>query len=132
MISFRSFRNRLFGNHTLIKYTVDGIDSLNSFNDSLGLNFYFLSTSNQGEYIWRINGQRKDGKDGTAYYKISFVDHKKVIQICEVGHAMGAGPFGENVLSASWNWEWKILKLEKNDIRMKTNYNGKEYFIELN
>jgi hypothetical protein len=31
MFSLRSAKNRFYGNHTLTKYTVNGIDSLNSY-----------------------------------------------------------------------------------------------------
>jgi hypothetical protein len=131
LISLSSSWGRLKGNHTLTKYTVDGVDSLSLYYDSLGLTHSFYYSDVYGEDIWEIKGNRKDGKIGTAFYEISFVDNKKAIHIDDVFNATGTGPFEWKVLSASWNWKWEILKLKGNDIRMKTTYNGKEYFIEL-
>lgn len=128
IISLRSSKNRLLGQHTLIKYTVDGVDSLESYHDSLGIFFDFIyDKGNEANYC-NITGSRKDGFSGDLYWAWQFYKTKRILLITEAGSdTKGIGPFGDKKTP-----EWEILRLKKNDVHMKTNYNGKEYYVELN
>ncbi len=57
-------------------------------------------------------------------------DKNKVFKVTSNGGNIirmhGTGPFKNNILP-----EWQILKLKASDIIMTTNYNDKEYQIEL-
>ena len=127
LVSFRSAENRIFGKHTLIKYTVDGIDSLSLYNDSLGLSFNFNYDEVSKENICSIDGKRKDGKYGSLSWNWKLANNNKILQqIYSIG-SIGTGPFGK----LKNNIEWEILRLTNKELKMKTNYNNKEYLIEL-
>lgn len=128
-ISFRSPKERFYKcpNLTLVKYNINGVDSLSLFNDSLctQLRFYYDDVS--GEDICKIEGLRKDG----VYIYIAWnwkLSENNIIwqQLYSVGN-IGIGPFGKD----KNNIDWEILKLKSKDKIFKTNYNGKEYLIEL-
>jgi hypothetical protein len=126
LISFLSSENRFYGNHTLVKYTVNSIDSLSLFNDSLPLVFHFYFNDYDNNNQCDILGLRKDGKYSGLCFGWDLINKNKIFEIFTSSGSMGTGPFGHLKKS-----EWNILKLCKRDIRMKTEYNGKEYFIEL-
>jgi hypothetical protein len=127
-ISFRSAKNRFYGWHTITKYTVNGEDSLGLYYDSLALSFYFYYEDVYNNDQCIITGDRKDGKGCDFVWTWMLTNNNKILKIISAGGSIskGTGPFKNNVTS-----EWKILKLKRNDIIMKTDYNNKEYLIEL-
>ena len=54
--------NDIYGKYTLINYSIDGIDSINSFKDSLGTRFRFDFDDVENENICIIDGSRNDGQ----------------------------------------------------------------------
>ena len=126
-VSFRSAKNRFYGYHTLITYNVNGVDSLSSYYDSLGLKFNFIHDDDYNSNVCIMDGKRKDGLGELLFWYWELSKSKKQLIIKGTsGSSIGTGPFGINKTP-----EWEILKLKWNDIKMKTNYNNKEYFIEL-
>jgi hypothetical protein len=130
LISFRSAKERFFaGTKTLTKYTVNGVDSLSRYQDSLCTTFYFYYDSDRGNNYCSMQGIRKDGLMSTLFWTWAFEDKNKVLQVTLSGGnypGMSTGPFGDNICP-----EWQILKLKADDIIMTTTYNGKVYLIEL-
>jgi len=127
LISLRSPKDRLYGAYTLTKYTVNGEDSLSLFYDSLGLIFQFFY-DDVGYYdVCYIVHNRKDGGWAKLYWHWSFENNEMNLKIDNAtGTTVGTGPFGINKKPV-----WEILKLTNKQIRMKTTYNNKEYFIDL-
>lgn len=127
IISFRSVHSRISGFHTLTKYSVDGIDSLSQYYDSLGLTFNFIPKYDEVNDICWMSGKRKDGGSTELYWGYKLTNSNTILkEIGPVGFSKGIGVFKPGISN-----DWQILKLKKNDIVMKTNYNGKEYLIEL-
>ncbi len=127
LISFCSPEKRLYGNYTLVKYDVNGEDSLSIFYDSLGLNCRFFYDDVDYLNLYSNYGPRKDGKGCLLFWEWSLINDDKTLKIDKAnGTSQGTGPFGVNKTP-----EWEILKLKNSKIKMKTNYNGKEYLIEL-
>jgi len=129
MFSLRSAKHRLYGEHTLVKYTVNGIDSLAHYYDSLSLNFNFYISESDGLNVCDMTGSRKDGGESLLIWTWELASHNKIFKVTSSGTntpGWSSGPFRNN-----FNPEWEILKLKKDDIIMQTTYNGKEYLIEL-
>lgn len=125
--SLRSAKNRLYGSYTLIKYMVDGQDSLTLYNDSIGTNFCFSKDPGNIHDICLITGDRKDGIYMSIYWQWSLENRNRNL-IIKVGTGnTGIGPFGFGKKP-----EWEILRLTNREVKMKTNFNGKEYYVELN
>jgi hypothetical protein len=130
LISFRTAKGRLYGFHTLTKYTVNGVDSLSRYQDSLCTTFNFNHHDDDGKDYCSMAGSRKDGWESTLSWTWVLEDKNKDLLVTLSGgnpHGrMCTGPFGDNICPA-----WQILKLYWNDIIMQTTYNGKVYLIEL-
>lgn len=131
LISFRTAKGRLYGYHTLTKYTVNGVDSLSRYQDSLCTNFHFYYNEDDGNNYCSMAGRNSfDNYISEFYWIWELEDNNKVLKVTTVGENPprygGTGPFKNNVLP-----EWKILKLKASDIIMTTTYNGNEYLIEL-
>ena len=130
LISLRSAKVRFLArDHTLSKYTVNGVDSLSRYKDSLCTNFHFYLNTDDGKNYCSMSGSRKDGYESILYWTWELANNNKIFKVNSTGgidSGMGTGPFKYNVLP-----EWQILKLKEKDIIMQTNYNGKEYQIEL-
>ncbi len=126
-LSLRSAEGRFYGYSTLVKYTVNGIDSLDSYHDSLGFSFRFIHNEDNDANICIMNGKRKDGGGTDFYWGWELTNHNKIFKV------LGAdgSSYGIGIIKRKVTPEWEIIKLKYNDIRMKTNYNGKEYYIEL-
>jgi len=120
---------KIYGQYTLKTYSVNGIDSLSLYQDSLGTSFRFYYDEVSNENICSISGIRNDG-DGTLVtwnWKLNY-SNKILSQIFSAGFSIGIGPFGVG----KNNIEWKIINLTKKEIKMSTNYNDKEYMVILN
>ncbi len=119
--------NKIYGEYTLISYTVNGIDSLSQYSDSLGSNFNFYRDPKETMNVCEIYGKRKDGKEtGFCWYWALNDNNKTLRQMLPFGWDYGIGVFQFDV-----NTDWEILELKKNNLKLKTTYNNKEYQIEL-
>jgi hypothetical protein len=117
--TLRSAYWRLAGPNTLTKYTVDGIDSLVLYKSCLGTDFNF-------KYHYDETEEMNICMIGSFTWLYKLEDHHKILKV-HIAQGMGAtGPFGTNRLP-----EWTILRLTYQDLKMKTNYNGKEYLVEI-
>ncbi len=129
LISLRSAKGRFFaGVKTLTKYTVNGVDSLSRYQDSLSTNFNFW-INDKGIYTCDMSGRTKDGWESTLMWYWTLENKNKSFKVTlSWGNSPGwsTGPFGVNRCP-----EWQILKLKTRDIIMTTTFNGKEYLIEL-
>jgi hypothetical protein len=129
LISFRSSIARLYGNHILTKYTVDGVDNLDLYYDSLSLNFHLYWDSVVGRNICDMHGGRKDGGMSNLVWTWELLNKNrnlKVLTAAKNYSGGSCGPFRNNRLP-----NWHILKLNHKDIIMQTTYNDKTYLIEL-
>ena len=117
---------KIYNTYTIKTYTVNGIDSLALYKDSLGsiFQFYYEDVNQVNELF--INGNRNDGHSYPIICKWSLINNNEVIKIITAYAYTGTGPFGNNITP-----EWKILDLTKNEMKMNTTYNGKEYVVGL-
>lgn len=125
LISFKSAKNRVYGTYTLVSYTVNGQDSLNSYKDSLGINFEFYHNEFLNRDYLHIYEDFFEGVN-VVMCKWAVLNKNMCLKFYDSSGPIGIGPFG-----ASKTTEWEILKLKNKDIKLKTEYNSKEYIIEL-
>jgi hypothetical protein len=117
---------KIYGDYTLISYTVNGVDSLSLYKDSLGINFKFSYNDYRKSNLCVIYGPRNDNVNSSLVIDWGLIDKNTLKFYSSTdGNSIGIGPFGTYKTT-----EWIILSLN-NEFKMKTNYNGKEYFIEL-
>ena len=129
LISFRSAEKRLYGLYDLTIYTVNGVDSLNLYNDSLGGYIDFFYNDVDDVNVCQISRDRKDGIYTSLYWKWQLINKNKTLTIIYSKGSdsfIGTGPFGEDKLP-----QWEILRLTDTEVNMKTNFNSKGYYIEL-
>jgi hypothetical protein len=128
LISFRSAKNRIYGYHTLTKYTVNGIDSLDRFNEELGLIVEFKNIVDINEYdVCIMAGYTKNGNLANFYWGWELQDNNKILKCLGYsGNSAGIGVFKKGLAPA-----WKIIKLKKNDIKLTTTHNDVDYLLEL-
>jgi len=122
-ISFRSAKNRLYGDYTLTKYTIDGVDSLQQMKDRFGLSFHFF----YNEYSGNPNLLIDDPGISNPFLSIyTLITHNEYIRV-HYGSSMllGYTPGVQEV-------DFMILKLKNKDVHLKTSFNNKEYYFELN
>lgn len=117
---------KIYGDYTITSYTVNEADSLSLLFDSLCLNVKFYHEDVNDVNRFDIYGSRKDGQFSMLNCRWELLDHSSVLNFYSAQGSYGTGPFGNNITP-----EWDILDLTKNEIKMKTNYNEKEYIIEL-
>lgn len=133
-ISLRTARNRLLGSYSVAQYTVNGVDSLILYNDSMYSQFDILQDESGNDFGYGISGNRKDGIYCSAigHWKLNNDKTKLTVTLSTCysndghKHPSGTGPFINNATP-----EWKILRLTDTEVKMTTNFNGKEYLIEL-
>ena len=126
-ISTLSVKKRIYGDHILKEYYVDGADSFDQYYDSLGLVFSFIHDDVSGDDVCVMDGPRRDGFSGDLYWGWELSSDKRYINIVGTsGTATGVGPFGINKLPI-----WEILRLDKEQMKLKTTYNNKEYQVVL-
>ena len=130
LFSLRTAENRLYGFYDLTTYTVNGVDSLSLYNDSLGgyIDFFYNDVDDVDACL--LNVDRKDDiyTSYSLYWKWQLLNKNKTLSISssiKYGYSIG-GPFGNNILP-----QLEILRLTDTEVNMKTNYNNKEYYIEL-
>jgi hypothetical protein len=134
-ISLRSAKKRLIGSYSVIQYTVNGIDSLELYNDSMYNRFDIIFDKNTNDFGYGIDGYRSDGKHSSLVGHWEFNDNKTNLIVssstCYSGfepyhYSSGTGPFINNATP-----EWEIIRLTSKEVKMKTNFNSKEYLINL-
>jgi hypothetical protein len=117
---------KIYGDYTLSTYTVNGVDSLCSYKDSLGVKYDFFYDDYQEDTFCKIYGVRNDGIEKTFGWTWGLVNITTLKVFTAFGNIIGIGPFGKDITPT-----WEILNLTNNNLKLKTNYNNKEYFIEL-
>ena len=117
--------NRIYGYYTLTSYQVNGVDSLSLYKDSLGVNFQFYYEEVNSANGLLIDGNRTDGNYTHVICQWNLKNHFTILEIKTAYGNYGTGPIGYMRTP-----EWEILSL-KNEFKMKTTYNGKEYVVEL-
>jgi len=128
--SFRSAKHRLYGTFKLVQYTVNGVDSLDHYYDSLSLYFCFRNDDDNHHDYCDMFGRRRDGGASYLNWSWELIDKNKILKIKSSGgnpDGCSSGPFRNYVLP-----EWIILRLTNNELKMKTTFDGKEYLIDLN
>jgi hypothetical protein len=125
-ISLRSVMHRLYGVYQLTSYTVDGIESLDSYNDSLSLTFTIRYDDYNEETYFKIDGKRKDGKETFVSFRWILLEKGRYISISDTYGNIGIGPFGQGKKPL-----WHILRLTNSEIKMKTDFMGNEYVVFL-
>jgi hypothetical protein len=118
--------NKIYGFYTLSTYTVNGIDSLNLYKDSLGSDFHFFYNDVYYNNEFTITGFRNDNNNVPVVCKWELINNNKTLKILTSTGCIGTGPIGRDK-----HQEWSILKLRQSYIKLKTNYNEKVYLIEL-
>jgi len=128
LISLRSAYARIQNTFTLTQYTVNGVDSLSLYNDSLYNVFIFEWNEMDDVYDCRLYGPRKDGKLSVVYWYWELSDKNKILDVTFSGGdcSAGTGPFGSLKKP-----KWQILRLTNKELKMKTDFNGKVYFVDL-
>jgi hypothetical protein len=118
---------KIYGNYTVTSYTVDGIDSLSLFKDSLSTSFSFYWDETDSHCVLTIEGYTALGKYIATVQTWNLMgDNKSLYLRASRDNVIGTGPFGEHKEST-----WTILELTKKLLRMKSLYNGKEYEISM-
>jgi len=129
-ISFRSAKNRVIGYHTLTKFTVNGIDSLQAMNDKFGLIFHFWHRIDKwydiDEYLLQIVYKVGEAYPFTFSCNFYLGDKNKEIIL-----NYGANLLCNNCDRGYGDVHFKIIKLKNDDIHLKTTLNSTEYFLEL-
>lgn len=120
--------NKIYGKYTLKTYTVNGIDSTNLCNDSIGNSFEFFYDEDHDSKGLYIGGASIYNHYGLFYIVVwELSENGKMIKIESIQtNNIGTGPFGSGKKS-----EWTIQALTKKKFYIKTNYNGNEYYLEL-
>ena len=118
---------KIYGKYEISQYTVNGIDSLSLFNDSLNNKLYFFyDNSSDPCYVLKIEGYNSSGifKVLTCCWRL--INNNNIIQVYKTAGSIGTGPFGFNRTP-----EFEILNLTRKELKMKTVYNNKEYLVLL-
>jgi hypothetical protein len=129
MISFRSVKDRLFGYYILTTYTVNNEDELDQYYDSLSKNFDIFYDDVNYRNVCNMAGSRNDGGTSTLVWTWGLINNNKILKVTSSGgnySGWSSGPFRNDV-----DPEWEILRLTNKEVKMKTNYNEKEYLIQL-
>ena len=119
---------KIYGDYTVKKYAVNGIDSTSLCLDSVGSSFNFYFSEPSENNVLCIEGTSNYNNHGLFFIIVwELSENDKMIKIKSIQtNNIGTGPFGSGKIS-----EWAIQALTKNKFHIMTNYNGKEYFIEL-
>jgi len=124
MVSLRSAKNRLYGNYTLTKYTINGVDSLQQMLNRYGLHFEFRYVETNDDDALQIDGGNSIEIFACRY---GFINHKKSIRLYNHGSFLFTGWGTPNPQDVDID----LLKLMDHDVHMETIYNGKDYYFEL-
>jgi hypothetical protein len=122
-VSFRSVKSRIYGNHTITKYTVDGIDSLQLMKDRFGIDIRFYYQDYDKVDVIDMSGQGISSPFISVYY---LIDKKKRFTVKQ-GSILLTGNGNHNYSDV----DFTILKLEYGEMHFKTSFNAREYYFEL-
>ncbi len=126
LVSSLSVKKKIYGFYFLTEYTVNGIDSLSQNGGDLYLRFDFFYNDISKRDVCVIEGTAIYNL-GSLYWGWELSDNKKNIRVSDANSdTNGSGPFGNNKTPV-----WEIIKLLKDQIKLKTNFNNKEYQILL-
>ena len=117
---------KLYGVYQLTNYTVGGVESLESYKDSLGTTFTIRYEDYAEETYFYIDGKRKDGKDTRVFFTWALLEEGDFLCITYTTGNIGIGPFGFDKKPL-----WHILSLSDSELIMKTNFIGVEYVVFL-
>ena len=118
---------KIYGTYTVTSYTVNGIDSLSLFKDSLSTNFDFYYNDYNNLYVLEIKGNTALGKHILIMHNWGLMGDNKTLNLHNgYNSKIGTGPFGGSKEST-----WTILELTKELLKMKSLYNGKDYEISM-
>jgi hypothetical protein len=123
LISFRSAKNRIYGNHTLTKYTVDGIDSLQQMANKFGINFRFYFQDYDKADVIDMSSPGIVRPFISTYYLIN----KKKEFTVKTGSILFTG-YGDYDYK---DVDFTITKLTMEEMHFKTSYNSRDYYFEL-
>ncbi len=118
---------KIYGTYTVTNYTVDGVDSLSLFKDSLSTNFEFYYNDYNSAYVLKIEGY-------TTLLKKVFImqtwtlTYNQTLYLWNAASdpVIGTGPFGVHKEST-----WTIIDISGSNLIMTSTYHGKQYNIEL-
>jgi hypothetical protein len=118
--------NKLFGTYEVSQYTVNGIDSLNLFKDSLSSKCYFYFDESALYYMMTFEGYNNFGNYRIVACSWILQNNNNTIKVDLTNGHIGTGPFGVYRTP-----EFEILDLDRKGLKMKTTYNSKEYVVDL-
>ena len=121
MISFNSVEKRIEGTWQVIGFTSDGVDSLQYYNDSCG-SIMQIYKEYHDDTSYNILFKRISGNLTLTGYCTLF-EHNKRMDVILYGINV-LGPIGNKRRS-----QWEILTLKKNELKISTDFNGKNYII---
>jgi hypothetical protein len=125
LISFRSVEKRICGIWQVVEFTSDGIDSLQYYNDTCGAKVLLWKKSFDSVDDNINFEQGKKGFSGT----FTFSKNKKVMKVYMNDgfptYYWHLGPIGSSLITSNW----KILKLTTKDLKISTDFNGRNYII---
>ena len=123
--NYDSTLQSIIGNYTLKAYTVDNIDSLKLYKDSLGVNVRFYTDKTDGLNYMKITGARTDSTMDSIIATWDLVNKNNNIKFLSSEGAIGTGPFGKGKEP-----EWLFILMD-NEIKIGTTWKGKEYYADL-
>ncbi|HNW98989.1 MAG TPA: hypothetical protein PKK00_11325 [Bacteroidales bacterium] len=133
--SLRSPLKRIYGTYQLKEYTVNGIDSLGLFKDSLCDILIFFYDKNSNTNGCTIENIRDDGISPSLVWTWELIEKNKILSVtyssCRAGIGTVSWPSGTGPFFDKSKPKWEIIRLTNSEIKMKTTYNNKEYLIEL-
>ena len=114
----------IYGYRTLKKYTVNGVDSLNIFNDSLGLQFNFYYSELDTRNVLLLDNY------STTIIKWNLICSWRLYSDKYIYIYSAVGPIGTGPLGNGKTPFFEILSSGK-ELILKTTYNSNEYYLEL-
>jgi len=119
---------KIYALYTIQKYEVDGIDSLDLYKKALGLNFNFYYQEENDINCLQITGITSTGVQSHYHALWSLNEDNKTLKFrgAHLFYGLSTGPFGTGI-----NLQWQIVRLTNRYFEIKTNYNGKEYYLVL-
>jgi hypothetical protein len=126
LISFRSAKSRLIGDWKVTGFSVDGNDELQLFNDSCGCKMYIPDESDYQEIRFFECKNYLTGINSLIAGSYSFSNNHKILKIYfdNLNDVIFKryGPF----IRTS---DWKILRLTKDDFKISTDVDNKNYVV---
>ncbi|HNW90684.1 MAG TPA: hypothetical protein PKN48_13560 [Bacteroidales bacterium] len=118
----------IYGKYSINTYTVNGSDSLGIYLDTLGPEFRFYYNDVTYNKVCVIGeGLSNNGYTGQVIWVWELLEKNDIIKVLSSSGAYyGTGPIGGTITS-----EWEIINLTKNEFKIKTMYNNKEYFVSM-